>query len=92
MLKVMYCRMMNVEWIRMRCSYGVCDGMFHPAAAPLGRKTGHADPCRPADFLMPIPRPSRCGRAKEKGLPKKAFQINSLFWLPDLGSNQGHAD
>ncbi len=26
---------------------------------------------------------------KEKGPPKKAFQISSLFWLPDLGSNQG---
>ncbi len=41
---------------------------------------------------MPIPRPSQWGRTKEKGLPKKAFQINSLFWLPDLGSNQGPAD
>jgi hypothetical protein len=36
---------------------------------------------------MPIPRLSQSGRTKEKGLPKKAFQINSLFWLPDLGSN-----
>ena len=31
-------------------------------------------------------------RTKEKGPPKKAFQINILFWLPDLGSNQGPAD
>jgi hypothetical protein len=29
---------------------------------------------------------------KQKGLPKKAFQINYLFWLPDLDSNQGPAD
>lgn len=26
-------------------------------------------------------------RTKEKGPPKKAFQINNIFWLPDLGSN-----
>ena len=50
------------------------------------------EPCRPADFSMPIPRLSRSGPTKEKGLPKKAFQINNIFWLPDLGSNQGPAD
>jgi hypothetical protein len=27
-----------------------------------------------------------------KGLPKKAFVFNVLFWLPDLDSNQGPAD
>ena len=32
-------------------------------------------------------------RAKNaKGLPKKAFRINTLVWLPDLDSNQGPAD
>jgi len=32
-------------------------------------------------------------RAKnDKGLPKKAFEINYLFWLLDLGSNQGPTD
>ncbi len=29
---------------------------------------------------------------KDKGLPKKAFEINYLTWLPDLGSNQGPTD
>ena len=28
----------------------------------------------------------------DKGLPKKAFIFNYLFWLPDLDSNQGPAD
>jgi hypothetical protein len=28
----------------------------------------------------------------DKGLPKKAFVFNALFWLPDLDSNQGPAD
>ena len=41
---------------------------------------------------MPIPRLSQNGRTNDKGLPTKAFQLNSLFWLPDLGSNQGPAD
>ena len=29
---------------------------------------------------------------KNKGLPKKAFEINNVFWLLDLGSNQGPTD
>ncbi len=41
---------------------------------------------------MPILRHLRSGRTKEKGLPKKAFQINCLYWLPNLGSNQGPAE
>ena len=56
------------------------------------RPSARAPPCRPADFSMPIPRVSRSGPTKEKGPPKKAFQINNIFWLPDLGSNQGPAD
>ena len=31
---------------------------------------------------MPIPRHIRTGPAKEKGLPKKAFQINNFFGSP----------
>jgi len=28
----------------------------------------------------------------DKGFPKKAFEINTIFWLLDLGSNQGPTD
>jgi hypothetical protein len=31
------------------------------------------------------PRSTQSGRTKEKGLPKKAFQIDSLVWLPYRG-------
>ena len=29
---------------------------------------------------------------KNKGFSKKAFEINDVFWLLDLGSNQGPTD
>ena len=59
----------------------------------LGPKAGHTAALGPhlrsAITCAIKPR----ARAKnDKGLPKKAFEINYLFWLLDLGSNQGPTD
>ena len=35
---------------------------------------------------------TRVHARNDKGLPKKAFEINTSIWLPDLDSNQGPAD